>query len=50
MTTLNTTSTESDFKRDLRRQADRLRRFVSSRTADQWLMFAAGLVIGLIVG
>ena len=50
LTTLNSTSAECDFKRDMRRQTDRLRRFVSSRTADQWLMFAVGLVIGLIVG
>jgi hypothetical protein len=49
MTTLNSTSAESDFKRDLRRQTDRLRRFVGSRTADQWLMFAAGLVVGMLV-
>ena len=50
MTTLNSTSAECDFKRDLRRQTNRLRRFVSSRTADHWLMFTAGVVVGLIVG
>ena len=50
MTTLNSTSDECDFKRDVRHQTDRLRRFVRSRTADQWLMFVAGLIIGMIIG
>jgi hypothetical protein len=32
------------------RIAGRALDYLSSRTADHWLMFAAGLVIGLVVG
>ena len=32
------------------RGAERALAYLSSRTADHWLMFAAGLVIGLAVG
>jgi hypothetical protein len=32
------------------RIAERALAYLSSRTADHWLMFAAGLAIGLVVG
>ena len=32
------------------RAGERLLAYLRSRTADHWIMFAAGLVLGLIVG
>jgi hypothetical protein len=50
----------SDFDRDpygragrpdgFERAGGRVLDFLRNRTADQWLMFAAGVVVGMIVG
>lgn len=50
MTTRNARSSEGPIKRDLGRQSDRLLRYLGSRTMDQWFMFAAGIIIGLVLG
>jgi hypothetical protein len=50
----------SDFDRDrydrgrpadgFERAGSRVLEFLRSRTADQWIMFLAGVVVGMIVG
>ncbi len=35
---------------NLERVLERVRGYLATRTADHWIMFLAGLVIGLIVG
>jgi hypothetical protein len=34
----------------LERLGERIQEFLASRTADHWIMFLAGLVVGLILG
>jgi hypothetical protein len=41
----------ADYGRDgFERLGSRLIEFLRSRTADQWLMFLAGVVVGMVVG
>ncbi len=50
MMTRNATSTERGIKQDLGRQSDRMLRYLRSLTTEQWLLFAAGMIIGLFLG
>jgi len=34
----------------LERMSERVRDYLSSRSADHWIMFLAGVIVGLIVG
>jgi hypothetical protein len=39
-----------DQRSGLERMAERFLDYLRSRTADHWLMFAAGVILGLMVG
>jgi hypothetical protein len=44
------TETRSRFDRDGRRLGARFRGYVRRLTAEQWMLFLAGVIVGLILG
>ena len=44
------TGTRSRFERDTRGLGARLRNYVRRLTTEQWMLFLAGVIVGLVLG